>query len=66
MDKAREWLSGKKTYLALVASLVATIIAWAAGEVEHKEVIILVVTEVVGIFFRAGVTKSGLKENDNA
>lgn len=66
MDKAREWLKGKKVYLTLTASLVATVIAWVGGELAHKEAIMLVVSEVLGMFFRAAVEKSGPVDGGDA
>ncbi len=59
MDKIRELLKGKKTYLVTLAATLAAVIAWASGELETAELVEAVVAAVLAATLRAGVQKSG-------
>jgi len=56
MNSIREWLKGKKTYLVGVGAVLAAVIAWAGGEVEIGGAIQAIITAVLAMTVRAGVS----------
>ena len=55
MDKIRQFLKGKKTYLIAAGSILATVVAWATGDMELPEAVKLIVAAVLAVTVRAGV-----------
>jgi len=50
------WLSGKKTYVVAVTTILAAIGAYLTGEAGLATTIQLVVTSVLGMTIRSGIT----------
>ena len=55
MNKLKEFLQGKKTYLAGIATILSCIIAWVNGANLDWN---LIITALMGMFIRAGVSKN--------
>ena len=62
VDKVREFLSGKKTYLLLMATIIGTVVAWVEGKVDTMQGIYAIIAALAGMTLRAGVT-SNAKSN---
>jgi len=60
MQKVKEWLSGKKTYLVCAAAILAAVIAYSQDQVTLIQLIEAVLAAIGGMTLRAGVTKSAL------
>lgn len=58
MNKFREMLAGKKTYLVCASTILGGIIAWASGTIEAGELIRLSIEALIGITLRAGIAKN--------
>jgi hypothetical protein len=57
MSKVQAFLSGKKTYLVAVASILAIIIAYANGAMDSTAAIKAIIEAILAITIRAGVSK---------
>ncbi len=56
MNKVREWLSGKKTYITGIITVLGCLVAWIEGGDLNWN---LIITAIMGMFIRAGVAKNG-------
>jgi len=59
MDKIRDFLKGKKTYLVALSGMLAALIAFASGEMTLPETVAAITAAVMAMTMRAGVEKSG-------
>lgn len=57
INKVRNLVSGYKTYMAGVAVILTTLVAWSTGELEFSHTILAIVLAFEGMFLRAGVAK---------
>lgn len=56
LEKWRETLQGKKTYVVGIGSIIGLLVAWTQGTVTTPDFIQGVITAVLGMTIRAGVT----------
>ena len=56
MNKAREWLKGKKAYIMAAIGLVGAVVAWADGQIDTMGLLAAVWAAAQAVFIRAGVT----------
>ena len=59
MNKIREFLSGRKTYIVGAGAIIAAVLAWTNGTLDNAQAIEAIVAALVAIFLRAGIAKSG-------
>lgn len=57
MKKAKEFLSGKKTYLICVATIIGIVVAWSQDTMTTQDAILGIVAAVAGITAKAGITR---------
>jgi hypothetical protein len=57
MDKVREWLKGKKTYLTAAATVLATVIAWGDGSLGTMPAILIILGACGFSSLRAAIAK---------
>ena len=55
--KVKEWLSGKKTYLICIGTILGAVISWVSGEIELGKMIEIIVAAIIAITLRAGIAK---------
>lgn len=55
--KLKTLLSGKKTYLAAIVTILGVLISWVNGSVEDIEAIKLIIDAILAMTIRAGVAK---------
>ena len=60
LDKIKDLVSGKKTYILMVISIIGTIVAWSQGAIDTVKAVELIIAAITGVTLRAGVTKSGI------
>ena len=58
MNKIREILAGKKTYLVCAATIIGGLIAFADSKADVFQTLQLVVTAIIGVTLRAGIAKN--------
>ena len=58
LEKIREAISGKKTYILGCVAIATTVVAWATGEVTGVQCATAVFVALQTMFLRAGVKKS--------
>jgi hypothetical protein len=58
MDKVREMVAGKKTYLVALGALIAATVAWSTGAMSAKEAIEAAFAALATITLRAGIAKT--------
>ena len=58
MSAIREWLKGKKTYLAGAITILTAVGGWATGDIEIPQLTQLIVAAVLTMTLRAGVAKA--------
>jgi hypothetical protein len=58
LNKIREFLAGKKTYLIAIATIVGGLIAFADGKADVMQTLQLIATAIIGATLRAGIAKS--------
>lgn len=61
MNKIRTQLQGYKTYLVAASAVLAAVIAWVNGEVETANFFHLLLTAVLSVTIRAGITNEQSK-----
>ena len=57
INKVRNLISGYKTYMAGVATILTTLVAWSTGELEFAHAVLAVILALEVMFLRAGVAK---------
>ena len=57
MQKIKDWLKGKKSYLVAVGAILGVVVAWSAGEMGDLAAIQAVVAAVMAMTLRAGIAK---------
>lgn len=60
LEKIRVAISGKKTYIIMVITIIGTIVAWSQGQIDTQKAIELILAAIAGVTLRAGITKSGV------
>jgi len=60
MGKIKDFLSGKKAYLLMVAAIIAAIVGWSEDALTLTEAIAAIWAAVTAGAIRAGITKSGI------
>lgn len=55
MTQLRMWLRGRKTYLVAAGAIIATVAAWAAGDIETAAAVQAIVGALLAATIRAGV-----------
>lgn len=55
MNRIRQAIAGKKTYLLAVAAIIGTAVAWSEGTITHIEAIVALYATLTTIFIRAGI-----------
>ncbi len=55
----RKWLKGKKSYLVAIAGILASIIAYANGEIDTMQLIIAILGSAGLTSIRAAISKLG-------
>ena len=66
MNKAREWLRGKKTYLLLATGIIGVVVAWAEGAMSTQDALLTIIGAVAGITAKVGVTREIRKIVDDS
>ena len=61
LENIREKLRGKKTYVVGIGSIIGLVVAWTQGAVTTPDFIQGVITAVLGMTIRAGVTSEAGK-----
>jgi hypothetical protein len=62
MNKIREFLKGKKTYVTAAIGLLGAVIAWADGTINGTALIAAVWAAAQSCFIRAGVANEAAKQ----
>ena len=55
MNKLREWLKGKKTYIMAAIGLASAVLAWAEGQISGTALLASLWAAAQSCFIRAGV-----------
>ena len=55
MNKIREWLKGKKTYIMAAIGLASAVVAWAEGQISGTAVLASAWAAAQTCFLRAGI-----------
>ena len=55
----QDFLSGRKTYLVLIISILGTLLAWSQGTMDTMKAIEAIIAAITGMTMRAAITKSG-------
>ena len=55
MSKMRDWLKGKKTYIAAAIGILGAMIAWSESEVDTVGLLAAVWAAIQAITIRAGI-----------
>ncbi len=58
INRVRNLISGYKTYMAGVATILTTLVAWSTGELEFAHAVLAVILALEVMFLRAGVAKT--------
>lgn len=58
LDNVRTFLSGKKTYLVALASILGAVIAWVGGTIDTATLLKTIVELILAMTLRAGIGKS--------
>lgn len=61
MNKVRDWLKGKKTYIAAAIGLAGAVLAWADGQIDNVALAAAVWAAVQACFIRSGVATETTK-----
>ena len=59
LEKIQAAISGKKTYILMVLSIIGTIVAWSQNQIDTTKAIELIIASITGITMRGAITKSG-------
>ena len=57
-DKIKKLLEGKKTYLTAISAIIGALIGFANGTIDAGVAIQIIITAILGMTLRAGITKS--------
>jgi hypothetical protein len=58
VNKIREWLKGKKTYIAAAIGLLGAVVAWADGDINGTALLAALWAAAQTCFLRAGMDKA--------
>jgi hypothetical protein len=58
MNRVRDWLKGKKTYIMAAIGLLGAVVAWADGSINGTALLGAVWAAAQSCFIRAGVEKT--------
>lgn len=61
LKDVKDFLAGKKTYLTALTAIVAAVVAWSNGTMPDDAFFQALLTAVLGITIRAGITTTGTK-----
>ena len=61
MDKIREWLKGKKSYILGVSAILAAVVSWSTGALDAKEAIGTIMAALMSMSLRAGSANEAQK-----
>jgi hypothetical protein len=61
MNKVREFLKGKKTYITAVIGLLGALVAWADGQIDTVALLAAVWAAAQAVFIRAGISSAVAK-----
>ena len=61
MNKVRDWLKGKKTYITAAIGLLGAVVAWADGSINGTALIAAAWAAAQTCFIRAGIDNSAAK-----
>ena len=64
MDKLREFLKGKKTYITAAIGLLGAVIAWADGQIDGVALLAAVWAVAQACFIRAGISNEVQKAQE--
>ena len=64
MNKVREWLKGKKTYITAAIGLLGAVVAWADGQIDMMGLLAAVWAAAQTSFIRAGIAKETAKAHE--
>ena len=56
LNKIKEWLKGKKTYLTAVTTIIGALVAYGEGIVGLEATIQAIVTAILAMTIRAGIS----------
>ena len=62
MNKVREFLQGKKSYIMAIIGLLGAVMAWADGQIDGAGLVAGVWVAVQTMFIRAGIAKEAEKK----
>ena len=57
LEKIKNAISGKKTYILGLVAIATTVVAWATGEVTDVQAITAIFVALQTMFVRAGIAK---------
>ncbi|HPM84097.1 MAG TPA: hypothetical protein PLF81_25510 [Candidatus Anammoximicrobium sp.] len=66
MDKIRQFLQGKKTYVVGIGAIAAAVVAWVNGSLDNAHAIEAIIAALMGMFIRAGVNTAAQTAQDKA
>ena len=58
MNKLREFLKGKKTYITAAIGLLGAVVAWADGQIDGVALLAAVWAAAQACFIRAGIARA--------
>ena len=58
LNKIKDFLSGKKSYLVCTIAILGAVVAWASGEIKIAEMVKIIIAAITAMTMRAGITKS--------
>jgi hypothetical protein len=61
MNRVRDWLKGKKTYITAAIGLAGAVVAWADGDINGMALLAAVWAAAQSCFIRAGVASEVAK-----
>lgn len=64
MNKLREFLKGKKTYITATIGLLGAVVAWADGQIATVALLATVWAAVQACFIRAGIANGVAKAQE--
>ena len=64
MNKAREWLKGKKAYITAAIGLLGAVVAWADGQIDTVALLAAAWAAAQTVFIRAGIANEVAKAQE--
>ena len=61
MNKLREFLKGKKTYITAAIGLLGAVVAWADGQIDGVALLAAIWAAAQACFIRAGIERARVK-----